>query len=399
MYDGSPHPFNVAAGTAMFVLVNAALVSDPASLEALAARMLDAARIAFDTESASFHRYTDRVYLIQVSSDRETALVDPLALPDLSPLGALLADERIEIVFHDADYDLRVLDRDYGFRARRVFDTRIAAQLLGEPAIGLAALLEKYLGVTLDKKLQRADWSIRPLTPAMIAYAAADTMHLLGLRDLLAARLEAAGRGTWAQEEFTQLEDLRWTAPTSEDGYLRIKGAGLLSRRSQAVLRAVHQWREQVAQGLDRSPFRVMPNEALLALARSVPQSPEQMHAVRGLPTSLANRYGNQLLAAIQKGLATPLDTLAIPERRPRQRPDAAQEARFERLKLLRNHRAQELGLEPGVMCPNGALQAIARAAPTRPEDLMDIVELKRWQVEAVGTAAILGAAADPTVQ
>jgi ribonuclease D len=383
----------------MFVLVNAPMVSDPASLEALAARFRDAPRIAFDTEAASFHRYTDRVYLIQVSSDQETALVDPLALPDLSPLGALLADERIEVVFHDADYDLRVLDRDYGFRARRVFDTRIAAQLLGEPAIGLAALLEKYLGVTLDKKLQRADWSTRPLTPAMIAYAAADTMHLPKLRDLLAEKLEAAGRGAWAQEEFAQLEDLRWTAPPSEEGYLRIKGAKLLPRRSQAVLRAVHQWREQVAQGLDRSAFRVMPNEALLALARSVPQSPEQLHAVRGLPASLAKRYGDQLLAAIERGLATPLDALAIPERRPRQRPDAAQEARFERLKQLRNRRAQELALEPGVICPNGALQAIARAAPARREELTGLVELRRWQVEALGAAAILEAAADPTVQ
>jgi ribonuclease D len=383
----------------MFVVVNTSLVSDPASLEALAARFGDAPRIAFDTESASFHRYTDRVYLIQVSTDRETALVDPLALADLSPLGALLADERIETVFHDADYDLRVLDRDYGFRARRVFDTRIAAQLLGEPAVGLAALLEKYLGVTLDKKLQRADWSIRPLTPAMIAYAAADTMHLPRLRDLLAGKLEAAGRWTWAQEEFAQREDLRWTAPPSEEGYLRIKGAKLLPRRSQAVLRAVHLWREQVAQGLDRSPFRVMPNEALLAVARSVPQSREQLQAVGGLPTSLATRYGDQLLAAISRGLATPLDTLAVPERRPRERPDAAQEACFERLKQLRNRRAQELGLEPGVICPNGALQAIARAAPRQREELAEMVDVRRWQIEALGTAAILEAAVDPAVQ
>jgi ribonuclease D len=399
MYAAGPRPFNVAAVAAMFVRVNTSLVTDPASLEALAARFTEASRIAFDTESASFHRYTDRVYLIQVSSDRETALVDPLALPDLSPLGALLADERIEVVFHDADYDLRVLDRDYGFRACRVFDTRIAAQLLGEPAVGLAALMEKYLGVALDKRLQRADWSTRPLTPAMIAYAAADTMHLPGLRDLLAGKLQAAGRWAWAQEEFAQLEHLRWTAPLSEDGYLRIKGARLLPRRSQAVLRAVHQWREQVAQGLDRSPFRVMPNEALLALARSVPQSLEQLHAVRGLPTSLAKRYGDQLLAAVSRGLAAPLDSLAVPERRPRQRPDAAQEARFERLKLLRNRRAEELTLEPGVICPNGALQAIARAAPSRRDALREIVELRRWQIEALGAAAILEAAADPAVQ
>ncbi len=383
----------------MFVDVDIQLVTDPASLQALAARLREAQRIAFDTEAASFHRYTDRVYLIQVSSDKETALVDPLALSDLSALGALLTDDGIEVVFHDADYDLRVLDRDYGFRAHHVFDTRIAAQLLGEPAIGLAALLEKYLHVTLDKKLQRADWSIRPLTPEMIAYAAADTMHLPRLRDLLEGKLNAAGRWTWAQEEFAQLEALRWTGAPAEEGYLRLKGAKLLPRRSQAVLRALYHWREQVARELDRSPFRVMPNEALLALARSVPQSPEQLHAVRGLPPSLARRYGDQLLAAIERGLGTPLETLAVPERRPRQRPDAAQEARFERLKQLRNRRARELGLEPGVICPNGALQAIARVAPTRREELAGLEELRRWQVEALGAPAILAAAADPTIQ
>jgi ribonuclease D len=383
----------------MFVPVDIQLISDPTSLQALSDRLREAPRIAFDTEAASFHRYTDRVYLIQVSSDQETALVDPLLLPDLSALGALLADDRIEVVFHDADYDLRVLDRDYGFRARRVFDTRIAAQLLGEPGIGLAALLEKYLGVTLDKKLQRADWSIRPLTPEMIAYAGADTMHLPRLRDLLAGKLEVAGRWTWAQEEFAQLEALRWTGAPPEEGYLRLKGAKQLARRSQAVLRAVHQWREQMAQRLDRSPFRIMPNEALLALAQSVPQSPEQLHTVRGLPASLAKRYGDELLAAIEKGLATPLDTLAVPERTPRQRPDAAQEARFERLKQVRNRRAGELGLEPGVICPNGALQTIARAAPKRQEDLTGIVELRRWQIEALGVPAILTAVADPGAQ
>ncbi len=383
----------------MFEHVEPQVVAHLSELQALAARLRQAPRIAFDTEAASFHRYTDRVYLVQVSSDHETALVDPLAVADLSPLGELLADERIEVVFHDADYDLRVLDRDYGFRARHVFDTRIAAQLLGEPSIGLAALLEKYFGVQLDKKLQRADWSARPLTAEMIAYAAADTMHLPKLRDQLASRLEAAGRWAWAQEEFAQLEGLRWTALSTEDGWLRLKGAKVLPRRSQAVLQALYQWREQSARALDRSPFRVMPNEALLAMARSVPRSHDQLRGVSGLPPSLARRHGDQLLAAIEAGLATSLEALPVPERRARQRPDAAQEARFERLKTLRNRRAEELGLEPGVICPNGALQAIARAAPQRLVELQGIEELRRWQIEALGGPAILVAAAEPPAQ
>ena len=161
------------------------------ALADLIGEMRRANRVAVDTEAASFHRYRDRIYLVQISSPTDTALIDPLAIADLAPVGALLTDPHIEKVFHDADYDLRVLDRDYSFRAVHLFDTRIAAQLAGEPAIGLAALLEKYAGIKLDKEYQKADWSLRPLPAPMLAYAAADTHHLLTLRDALEQRLRA----------------------------------------------------------------------------------------------------------------------------------------------------------------------------------------------------------------
>src|SRR5437773_365924 len=164
--------------------------------------------VAVDTEAASFHRYHDRIFLIQLSSPSQTEIIDPLAVADLSPVGRLLADTKVEKIFHDADYDLRILDRDYGFRPRRLFDTRIAAQLAGEPAVGLAALLEKYAGVKLAKEHQKADWSRRPLPPAMLAYAAADTAHLPALREQLRARLTALGRLTWAEEEFAGIAAL-----------------------------------------------------------------------------------------------------------------------------------------------------------------------------------------------
>ena len=148
------------------------LIESQADLEALFARLRSAPLLAVDTEAASFHRFIDRVYLLQISSRDETAVVDPLAVESLAPLSLVLADPEVEIVFHDADYDLRLLDREYGFRATAVFDTRIAAQLLNEPGVGLAALLEKYMGVRLDKRFQRADWSARPLSPEMLEYAA-----------------------------------------------------------------------------------------------------------------------------------------------------------------------------------------------------------------------------------
>lgn len=154
--------------------------------------------------------------------------MDPLAVQDLAPFGALLADPAVEVVFHDADYDLRLLDRQFGFRAANVFDTRVAAQLVNEPGIGLAALLEKYFGIRLDKRFQRADWSARPLSREMLAYAATDTEHLLALREILLAELLRLGRLAWAEEEFRWISQVRWDPDETEPGWLRLKGAKLL---------------------------------------------------------------------------------------------------------------------------------------------------------------------------
>src|SRR5439155_636366 len=209
-------------------------------------------------------------------------------------------DPQVEKTFPDADYDLRVLDRDYGFRAVRLFDTRIAAQLAGEPAIGLAALLEKYIGVKLDKEHQKADWSLRPLTPSMLAYAAADTRFLLGLRDALEQRLTTLNRLSWAMEEFKQLESLRWSGPGGEEEtYLRLKGAKGLSPRSLAALRLLHRWRDTVAEREDRAPFRIIGNDALLAVSRALPASRTDLGHIRDLPSSLARRHGEALLDAV----------------------------------------------------------------------------------------------------
>ncbi|HWP36512.1 MAG TPA: HRDC domain-containing protein [Gemmatimonadales bacterium] len=367
------------------------IIGDPAELARAVSRLAARGRLAMDTEAASFHRYADRVYLLQLSSDDETVLVDPLQVSDLGPISSVLADERVEVVFHDADYDLRVLDRDYGFRARSVFDTRIAAQLLGEPGVGLAALLEKYLGVTLDKKLQRADWSLRPLPPDMVAYAAADTAYLLPLRDLLERRMAALGRLAWAREEFARLEGIRWTPPDRDDAYLRLPGAKALSPRAKVVLRALYDWREDVARLLDRPPFRVAPSEALVAVAREAPTTPGALQRVAGLPRSIGRRYEDSLLAAVQRGLH---EAIGRPTRRGpvMPRPDAETEARLERLKAHRNERAAALGVEPGVLCPNGTLMALARRAPQTRDELASVPELRTWQRQALGEEDLLAA-------
>jgi ribonuclease D len=374
--------------------VDPILISDPGELDALCGRLRSQRRIALDTEAASFHRFVDRVYLIQVSSDAETALVDPLALADLGALGALLADPALEVVFHDADYDLRILDRDYRFRARSLFDTRIAAQLGGEPAVGLGHLLQKYFGVQVDKKYQRADWSRRPLTAGMIAYAADDTRYLPALRDRLEERLLELGRLEWAREEFRRLEAVRWTqtATDVDEAFLRIKGAGTLGRRQLAILRAAYRWREAAAERLDRARFRIVSNTALLALARAAPTSTRQLAAVDGMPPAVARRHGAEIVEAVKQGKSVPEKELPRLRRGKRPSLDSGYDQRLERLRQLRKERAEATGLEAGLLCPNGTLQAIARTAPTSAAALRGVEELRRWQREVLGDRAILEA-------
>ena len=373
--------------------MTASYITTPAALSELLTAVRREYRVAVDTEAASFHRYRDRIYLVQVSSPTQTALIDPLAIADLGPLGALLTDPQLEKVFHDADYDLRVLDRDYGFRAVRLFDTRIAAQLSGEPAIGLAALLEKYVGVKLDKEHQKADWSLRPLTPPMLAYAAADTHYLLALRDALEQRLRELGRFAWAAEEFKQLESLRWTGAgaggNDSDGYLRIKGSKALNPRSLAALRELHRWRETVAERDDKAPFRIIGNDSLLAVSRALPTSSADLSKIKELPGSLARRHGDALIDAVARANALTESELPRLERHPRPQKDPGFDARMEKLKAARNRVATELGIEAGVLCGRTTLEAVARARPVDRAALDQIPELRRWQIDVLGEALL----------
>jgi ribonuclease D len=362
------------------------LIETAADLEALLERLSREPLLAVDTEAASFHRYRDRVYLFQISSRTETAIVDPLAVGGLAPLAGVLGDPAIEIVFHDADYDLRLLDREYGLRTTRLFDTRIAAQLLNEPGVGLAALLEKYLGVRLDKRFQRADWSARPLSQGMLAYAASDTTHLPALRDILRGQLEERGRLSWAEEEFELLEATRYTPPDGDEpAYLRMKGAKALRGRELAVLRELHAWRDGVAQRADKATFRILNNDPILAMARTPPTDVAALKAIPGVSGDQVERRGSEILSAVQRGLQVPERDLPRIPRVPRRPHDPEFEARLERLKAARNRLATQLNLAPGVLCPNGTLESIARDNPGGRDALARIPDFRRWQLSAIG--------------
>lgn len=370
------------------------LVESADALTTLVKELGTPARIAVDTEAASYHKYSDGVCLVQLSTPVVTAVIDVVKSPDLAPLRALMAGAAVESVFHDADYDLRLLDRDHQFKISKLFDTRIAAQLLGEPGIGLAALLEKYAGIKLDKKFQRADWSKRPMEPGMLEYAAADTHYLLALRDTLAQQLREKGRLPWAEEEFGIAATARWEKGPAEEGYLKVKGARLLKPRQLAVLRELHGWREALAQKMDRATFRVMNPETLLLLAELQPRDVAALRGVRGLSPDQVERRGKELVAAVERGLAIAEKDLPRLERTRRPPPDPAFDARMDRLKVARNAAAERLGLQPGVLCPNGILEGIARVEPKSVDEMVKVEEMRRWQREVLGAellAAVTG--------
>lgn len=361
-------------------------IDTPEALRELAQTLRAEPLLGVDTEAAGYHRYFDRLSLLQVSSRTQNWLVDPLAVEDLSPLKDVLEDPSIEKIFHDADYDLRILDRDARMGISGLFDTQIAAAFLGERALGLGTIVEKHLGIKLPKEFQRADWAERPLSEGMKQYAATDTAHLPDLRDRLKAALEQMGRLHWAQEEFLRREGTRWTEP--EDGkeaFMRIKGARDLAPRGLAILRELHAWREGVARERDQATFRILGNQALLEMSASPPGSMRDLPSVTGISEGLAQRRGRDLLAAVQRGLDVPEDQLPRWPRGQRFERDPEQEARFEALRDARTRLADQLNLDAGFLIPRATLEEIARAQPRTLDELAQVPGVRTWQVEAVG--------------
>ena len=363
------------------------LIDEAAAATGALTDIAESRELALDTEGASFHRFVDRVYLLQLSTRQRTAIIDPLSVPAdaLAPLGALLESPSVEVVLHDADYDLRLLHQDYGWHVRRIFDTRIAAQLLGLKAFGLSALLERYFGVVLDKKHQRADWSMRPLPQDMLDYAAQDTAYLLDLRDRLSDELAKLGRSDWAREEFDRLEGLRWENEDPSLGYLRIKGARDLSRRELAVLRELASWRDSVARDMDRATFRVIGNEQLLDLARVQPRTREDLAKLKGISRGLLENRAPEMIAAIRRGLEVPDADLPRFPKAPRWDRDPGFDERVNALRNVREHMAHKLAIDPGVLAPRERLEAVARKNPQNRDELSEVQQLRRWQAEVLG--------------
>ena len=365
-------------------------IQTPAELTELAKKLGGVILIAADTEAAGYHRYRDTVCLLQLSTRLDTYVIDTLAVTDLSKLASVFAQPETEVVFHDADYDLRLLSRDFDINVTTLFDTKIAAQLVGEPSFGLGSLVEKYLGITLEKKHQRADWAQRPLPADMLHYAAEDTRHLPALRDRLREELVARGRLSWAEEEFQLAQHRRWEIGEDADAFLRTKGARDLKPRELAVLRELHKWREGAAESRDVATFRVLSNEALLEISRRMPSTVAELANIPGLGPGLIDRRGEELVQAVQRAVRLEESQLPRFPRYPRRPPpDVDFDPLVEKLRNARDRVAEELQLDRGFLMPRQQLEDIARQRPRTREQLIEIDHMRKWQVEALGDALL----------
>ena len=328
--------------------------------------------VAVDTEADSLHAYPEKVCLIQISTTSSDRLVDPLAGLDLAPLLEALTGH--ELIMHGADYDLRLLRKHHEFVPSAIFDTMLAARLLGLRQFGLSHLVEKFLGVKLEKGAQKANWAVRPLTERMERYARNDTHYLKSLADRLKPELEAKRRLAWQQESCARLiQDSTTHRPADMDSVWRIRGSHLLERPALAILRELWQWREAEAVGANRPPFFVMSHEALVQIAAaSAAAKPIEPY----LPRHISERRHSGLVKAIARGQGLSPDYHPKPLRRISRRPSEGERRRFAELQKRRDANAAALGIDPTLIASRGMLSDLAHDWDKHAGELMS------WQRE-----------------
>jgi ribonuclease D len=361
--------------------VDIPIITEMEQLQAFAERLEQHASIAIDLEADSMHHFREQACLLQFSTPEETLLVDPLRLANLDPLQKVLADPAIRKLFHAADYDLRCLRRDFNLQVRGLFDTMVASQFCGEEKFGLADLLNKYFSVQLDKKFQRADWTIRPLPHDMMNYAAEDTRHLERLAEIMTTNLRKLDREDWVAEECQLLEQVAFVIQEGPR-FLRFKGAGKLERRQLAILELLLEWREAEAERRDVPPFKVFGNQGLLAIVLNAPETLPGMASLEGVFPRLIDRYGKQLLHLIDQAQSLPAEQLPQFPRGVRRAKEPEVEKRLSDLKQWRTQKAAELKLDAGLLINNALLEELARIQPRQPGQMG---MMKNWQRKMLG--------------
>ncbi len=334
--------------------------------------------ITVDTESNSRHRYPERVCLVQVGTASNVYLIDTLVVDDMRPLGEVFADETVVKVIQGADYDIRCLDREWGFRVRNLFDTSIAARFAGMEQTGLSALTEALLGVTIPKeaRLQKSDWSQRPISQAALKYAAMDVWYLQRIRTELESRLRLLGRSAWVSEECARLEEVRYVAPDPDEAFLSLKGSRRLDGRAKAVLKRLFTVRDAEARRRNRPPYYVLPHEALIYLASNPTADLAELPATR---RQVASRFGRLLREALASGLTDP--PIKSPTRTVKQPVTPVESERLQMLKKWRTALGAQLSIDPSLLWPMPSLERLARAPGTMDTELQS-PQVRQYQRE-----------------
>jgi ribonuclease D len=366
-------------------------IRTPDELASFAATLPGVSALALDSESDSLYHHFEKVCLVQIATDRgDIRLLDTLAVRELSRLAPVMADPAVVKVLHGADYDVTTLKRDFGLTFQGLFDTMIAARLLGRAELGLLAVARDELGVTLTKDRQRDDWSRRPLTAAQEAYAEDDVRHLLALHRRLVAKLADLGRLDWALEESAAVAALEPSRRQRDpEGYLRVKGARRLDPRGLAVLRELYLWRESRAEATNVPAFRILGNDTLLAVAIRRPRTTGDLGKLRILPPRV-RAHAPVLIAAVARAMALPDDQLPrLPPPPPKPVVSEPVRRRLTALKAWRSDQAGRLAVDVSVVLPQRLLERVAEAAPVSLEELAAVEGIRRWRTVALGPSLI----------
>lgn len=356
-------------------------------------RISGAPVIGVDTEADSMHHYQEKVCLIQISDLTTDYIIDPLMVGDLSALAPIFDSPDIVKIFHDCYFDVVSLRRDHGFTFQNLFDTMLGAQFAGMERFGLADVIRTLFGHEIDKQYQRHDWAERPLLPEHLDYARGDTHFLAAIREYLTGHLVRLNRLHMLQEECEYLATKVWSGRAKDPAaFLAIKGAKTLDEDGKRALRALTEWRDEEARRLDRPVFKTAPDEVLLQLAERRPSSPGEVAGMLRTGSSLARRWSDDFVQAIQRGLADERELpSAAADRKPKAERSADdvgvrdQERILVALKEWRSKVTRERNLPQICVMANGQFQAIARRAPTDIETLGSLADMRRWQVAEWG--------------
>lgn len=344
--------------------------------------------IAVDTEADSFYSFRDKVCLLQITARGQDWLVDPLGDLDMSELGPILADPQKTKVFHDAEYDVLILGREFGFQFAGLYDTRVAAAVLGSTAPGLASVLSDRFGVKLDKSQQRSNWAKRPLTPKQIAYARLDTRFLLPLMHEQKEELDRLGRRMIVDTECRRLEALE-PPPTEAhpNDFVKIKGARALDPKGISALKELYAVRQKLAERYDLPPFRVLGNKPMLEVARLRPRNEAELLRIEGITPKVLGRLGNRVQRALDRAARKgPIQRLPMsPKRAGMGQLDEIQSELHDRLKTLRKEASERLGIESAYLLNRHLLLKLAEERPADAESLRGIEGFERWQFEEFG--------------